>query len=238
MRRQPVTPTPTPRPPLGNVEAVIAGDHHTCARAAGGGLLCWGWNYNGQLGDGTTVDRTVPVGNGGLASEVSAVNAGWAHTCGITGSDRVAKCWGNNEFGQLGDGTTERRTTPVEVSGLAGGVRAIATGGYHTCAVTAAGGASCWGWNRYGQLGDGTMIGHITPTGVSGLTSGVAALAAGRVHSCALTTSGGVKCWGANMYGQLGDGTRTDRATPMDVVGLAHGVSAIAAGDSSTCALV
>ena len=138
---------------------------------------------------------------------------------------------GDNGFFQLGDGTTTGlRLTPVDVTGLASGVTAVAAGRYHTCALTTTGGVKCWGYNYYGELGDGTTTTRSTPVDVVGLASGVAALAAGDLHTCALTAAGGVKCWGWNSFGQLGDGTTTDRLTPMDVVGLANGVAALTVG--------
>ena len=126
-------------------------------------------------------------------------------------------CWGYNAFGQLGDGTTTQRTTPVAVSGLSSGVSAMAAGWYHTCAVTSGGGAKCWGANGTGQLGDGSTTYRLTPVAVSGLSSGVSAMAASETHTCAVTSGGGVACWGLNSYGQLGDGTTTNRLTPVVV---------------------
>ena len=218
------------------VVAIAAGGWHTCALTMGGGVKCWGWNYYGQLGDGTTTDRTTPVDVSGLGSGVVAIAAGNDHTCALTAGGGV-KCWGLNGSGQLGDGTTTNRNMPVDVSGLGSGVSAIAAGDRHTCALTAGGGVKCWGSNLYGQLGDGTTTSRNMPVDVSGFASGVVAIAAGGFHTCALTAGGGVKCWGGNWYGQLGDGTTRSRTTPMDVAELWSGVSATAAGESHTCAI-
>ena len=144
-------------------------------------------------------------------------------------------CWGLNEGGQLGNGGRSNRSTPVAVTGLTSGVTAVSAGYAHTCAVTDSAGAKCWGPNYSGSLGDGTTIERRTPVDVVGLTSGVFAIAAGAQHTCALTTSGGVECWGENWAGQLGDGTQTERHTPHDVPGLTTGVAAIAAAVDHTC---
>ena len=218
------------------VSAVAAGYFHTCALLISGGLKCWGKNLNGQLGDGTNVERHTPVDVSGLTSGVSGVEAGSIYTCALMITGGI-KCWGYNSHGNLGDGTTTQRITPVDVSGLTSGVSAISAGGIHTCALTTLGGVKCWGYNNAGQLGDGTTTQRLTPVDVSGLTSGVSAVSAGYYHTCALTTSGGAKCWGANGAGNLGDGTTTHRSTPVDVSGLTSGVSAISAGDNHTCAL-
>jgi hypothetical protein len=145
------------------------------------------------------------------------------------------KCWGDNFFVQLGDGTTTDRLTPVDVVGLSSGVVALAAGDTHTCAVTAAGGVKCWGNNNLGQLGDGTTVARSIPTDVVGLTSGVASVAAGGTHSCALTTAGALKCWGSNFLGQLGDGSTDDHHTPALII--ASGVSEVTTGEFYTCVL-
>jgi alpha-tubulin suppressor-like RCC1 family protein len=128
------------------------------------------------------------------------------------------KCWGSNGKGQLGDNSTSDRLTPVDVLGLANGVAAITAGQNHTCALSTAGGVKCWGFNSTGQLGNNSAADSIIPVDVSGLTSGVAAIAAGDYHSCALSTAGGVKCWGLNIFGQLGDGTPAYRSFPAPVL--------------------
>ena len=219
---------------LTSIMAVSAGGGHTCALTIGGGVKCWGRNTDGQLGNGSTTDSLTPVDVTGLSSGVAAVSAGLEHTCALTDAGGV-KCWGSNYYVQLGDGTGEDRNTPVDVSGLATGVSAITTNGDHTCALTNGGGLKCWGDNARGQLGDDSQIGRSQPVDVMGLTSGIAAVSAGRMHTCALTIGGAVKCWGRNFEQQLGDGTSADRLTPVDVPGAASGVAHVRAGGFHTC---
>jgi alpha-tubulin suppressor-like RCC1 family protein len=220
------------------VSAIATGQSHSCALTTTGGVKCWGLNTSGQIGDGTTTQRTTAVDVSGLTSGVSTIAIGGTHSCALTTSGGV-KCWGNNSIGQLGDGTTTQRTSPVDVTGLTSGFSAIATGNFHSCALTTTGGMKCWGNNGNGQIGDGTTTQRNTAVDVSGLSSGVSAIATGSNHSCVLTTAGGVKCWGANNDGQIGDGTTTNRTTALDVLGLASGVSSLATGIalSHSCAL-
>ena len=229
-----------------DVYAISSGGRHTCVLNIAGGVQCWGGNWAGQLGDGTQRERRIPVNVVGLSSGVQAIAVSggadhqW-HTCALTSAGGV-KCWGDNDHGQLGDGTQTDRRVPVDVVGLSSGVQAIAAGGRHTCALTNAGGVKCWGSNNRSQLGDGTRRDRRVPVDVKGLSSGVQAIVAGGRHTCALTSAGGVKCWGDNGLGQVGDGSRlipflTNRPWPVDVKGLSSGVQAIAAGRRHTCAL-
>ena len=228
------------------VSVIAAGAYHTCAVTDLGGVVCWGDNKVGELGDGTrdggtgyctpgtgvVVCSPTPVDVIGLSSGVVAIAAGASHTCALTIAGG-AKCWGDNEDGQLGDGTNTGPQScpqtsgssacsadPVDVIGLSSGVAAIAAGASHTCALTIAGGAKCWGDNDFGELGDGTTSQQLTPAAVIGLSSGVNAIAAGFGITYAFTSAGGVKCWGDNAEGQLGDGSTTERLTPVNVLGL------------------
>jgi len=218
----------------GNAQMAGAGGSHTCASTTAGAARCWAYNWFGQVGDGTDTDRDLPTPVLGLGSGVQAIATGMIHSCALAGGG--VKCWGANGFGQLGDGSDTQRLSPVQVSGLASGVQAIATGGEHTCALTSGGGVKCWGANDYGQLGNNTTTEQYAPVNVTGLASGVVAISAGRFHTCAVTSGGGAKCWGANENGELGDGSNTERHTPVDVSGLASGVASIAAGYGHTCA--
>ncbi len=223
---------------------VVAGEFHTCA-VSGGAVKCWGDNTYGQLGDGTTTDRATPVTVSGLSSGVVRIAAGANHTCAVMASG-PPKCWGDNQYGQLGDGTTTSRSVPTDVVGLSGQVvgltGGIAAGQYHTCVVLESTGVQCWGRNQFGQLGDGTTSSRSVPAGVCadhGCNSplyDVVIVAAGDTHTCFVTSARGAKCTGRNYAGQLGDGSTMDKDTPFDVVGLTSGVDTVAAGGDHTCA--
>jgi alpha-tubulin suppressor-like RCC1 family protein len=230
----------------GGVGAINVGYLHSCALVpsawsplTGGGVKCWGWNYYGQLGDGThAFSQDFPVSVVGYAtSGATALVLGESHTCILTTAGGV-KCWGHNLYGELGNNSMVFSSTlPVDVYGLSSGMVGITAGSFHTCALPSVGGAKCWGANGDGQLGDGTTISSTVPVDVHGLTGNLIAMAGGTFHTCALTATGGVKCWGLNSLGQLGDGTNENHHTPVDVVGLSSPVIAITAGNLHTCAL-
>jgi alpha-tubulin suppressor-like RCC1 family protein len=228
--------TPVPVSGLrGGVVGVAGGWGHTCAVTSAGAALCWGENWSGQLGDGTTDYKATPVPVMGLGSGVVAVAGGGFRSCALT-SGGAALCWGANAHGEVGDGTTTNRRTPVSVAGLDRGVVAIAAAVQHACAVTNFGTVLCWGWNEYGRLGDGTTTMRLAPVPVTGLSDAVGVTVGSLSHSCALMSSGTVQCWGSN-GGALADGTTTERLTPVAAIGLGSGLVGLAAGNFYTCAL-
>jgi alpha-tubulin suppressor-like RCC1 family protein/Tol biopolymer transport system component len=219
---------------LYDIASIEAGWVHVCAVTTGGGIQCWGGNTNGQLGDGTVQTQLSAVEVRGLADIVTRVSGGGRHTCALTSAGGV-QCWGDNNQGQLGDGTTTPRLAPVNVVGLGSGVAGISAGFEHTCAVTALGAVLCWGDNDGWQLGNGDTADRYVPTQVTGLGSGMAEVSAGRDHSCALTDAGGVKCWGRFGNGLNGDGQTQDRPTPVDVINLPAAVEQLAADENHSC---
>jgi alpha-tubulin suppressor-like RCC1 family protein len=171
----------------------------------------------------------------------TTITAGVAHTCALTGTGTVL-CWGSNEFGQLGNGSTTSFTSPVQVVGLTSSAISIAAGSDSTCALTATGTVWCWGDNSNGQLGNGTFTQSTVPVQVmdpvgNAPLGGVARIAAGQTHTCAVTSAGEALCWGDNSKGQLGNGTQIISSLPMPVSGLAMGVATITAGSDFTCAV-
>ena len=220
------------------VTQVVAGLNHSCALTTAGGVKCWGSNATGQLGDGTLVNRTSPVDVATLTSGVVAITAGDAHTCALLLNGGL-KCWGDNVRGQLGDSSFVSSATPVDVYGYTAGVAAVSAGATHNCAVTVSAGVVCWGGNSNGQLGHSGTTNSFRAYEAVYLNLGVIGIAAGGTHSCALTIAGGVKCWGGNGFGQLGDGTFVDYdnniGEAVNVVNLASGIKAITAGSGHTC---
>jgi len=228
------TPVSATLPAGVRVVSVAAGGRHTLALGADGALYAWGWNHDGQLGDGTTITRTARVSLAlPMGTRAVAIAAGGRHSLAL-GATGALYAWGANESGELGDGTTMERTRPISVT-LPPGVRfiALSAGLTHSLALGGDGRVYAWGDNGHGQLGDGSTVERTRPVAVTLPGGGRAtAVFAGDRFSLALGADGRLYAWGANADGELGDGAATDRATP-GAVRLPRGVrvSAAAAGD-------
>lgn len=215
------------------VLSISAGGGHTCAVLSDKTIKCWGWNYSGQLGDGTYENSLTPVKVKDIDNAV-VVSAGAHHTCSVL-SDGVVKCWGYNYSGQLGDGTNDDSNTPVIVKGLQKAI-VVSAGSRHSCAVLSDGYVKCWGENSNGKLGDGTYKNSNIPVTVSGISSAVS-VSAGGEHSCAVLSNGEVMCWGDNGSGQLGDGTNNDSPIPVKVRDINNAIG-VSAGGHHTCVVL
>ncbi len=208
--------------PMTGIVELVAGSNHTCARADDGTVRCWGFNLFGQLGDGTTSNRTEATGTSGLGAVITLA-AGPNHTCAMA-VNLLVRCWGLNFDGQLGNGATgSTSTAPVTVVGLSTPVVGLTGGVAHSCAVVPGTSAVCWGANSFGQLGDGTTgpaVGAVT--GPAGVGSVVRQVAAGDQHTCAVVWAefaSSASCWGLNGSGQLGrNSTATPGTTPAPVL--------------------
>ncbi|WP_369147528.1 hypothetical protein [Streptomyces sp. R44] len=244
---------------LTGITRVAAGYQHTLALRSDGFVTAWGYNGNGQIGDGTTTPRPGPVFVNDVYDAVS-VAAGIYHSVAALSTGSVT-AWGYGDA--LGDGTGGQAAAPAPVCAIGQtapctsyltGVRSVAAGAFHTLAARADGTAVAWGNNIYGQLGDGTVTNRRVPVqvcapgGCSGHLTGVSAVAGGvsGYHSLALRTDGSVRAWGFNAYGQLGDGTELERHTPFRVCAIGQtspclryleGVTSISAGDAHTIAV-
>jgi len=234
---------------LAVAKAIALGGFHTCALLGDGTLQCWGRNDYGQLGNVSAPATlvTAPTEVGGLTG-VAALSAGGYHNCALL-SDSSIWCWGRNDKGQLGNGTpVAQSTAPTKVVGIGPAVM-VSSGAYHTCALLVDETVWCWGWNEFGQLGNGTLLDSATPTQVLGGISSATVIASGGHHSCAVLADGTMRCWGGNDYGQLGNGTLIPSGSivgtnvggavpvPTQVTGIATAVTA-SAGFVHTCALL
>ncbi|MGH7696029.1 MAG: hypothetical protein ACRENH_13670 [Gemmatimonadaceae bacterium] len=229
---QPVVFAATAEWPPFRASRVVAGHDHTCALNLAGKAFCWGDNSLGELGDGSTVDRSVPVAVAG-GHVFTALEAGHSHSCGLTTSGELY-CWGYNALGQLGDGSLTNRNTPVRVTG-GHTFKSVVAGSAHTCAITDNDQAYCWGSGGWGQLGNGVLLISV-PIQVSG---GIAfrSLDAGDLHTCGISTNGATYCWGDGGAGRIGDGNTLSRLTPVAVAG-GHAFVSIGAGGAHSCGLV
>jgi alpha-tubulin suppressor-like RCC1 family protein len=211
---------------------IAVGYSHACARRANGMVSCWGSNDSGQIGDGTTVDRSNPVAVASLGTGVVEIAAGDLFSCARK-NDGTLWCWGSNTFGQLGDGTTFDSLVPIQVIALGGAVAEVSTGDTFACARKTDGTLWCWG---AGYLGDGTSNGSFAPLAVTALGSAVAEVSTGDAATCARKTDGSLWCWGDNTFGAIGDGTTTTRPVPTQVTSLGNTVVGVSLGDLFGCA--
>ncbi|MTH93580.1 MAG: RCC1 repeat-containing protein, partial [Actinobacteria bacterium] len=215
------------------ISSVTTGAQHGCASLSSGAMKCWGFNTNGQIGDGSVVQRATPVSV--FASGVTAISARENSTCAVVSG--AAQCWGANTWGQVGDGSTSARNVPTSVTSLTSGVTNIANGYEHACAVTSAAQVQCWGSQSDGAVGNAVPMFRDVPRAATGIASGATALSAGKEHTCAVV-SGAAQCWGNNAFGQLGNNSTIPRSSAVQVQGLTSGVTAIAAGEAHSCAVV
>jgi alpha-tubulin suppressor-like RCC1 family protein len=220
------------------VTAIAVGGSHSCALMTTGTVKCWGRGSDGQLGHGSSPSSvSAPVDVSGL-TDVTAISAGDNHSCAIT-STGAARCWGDNFYGQLGNGNTGTDSNvPVNVTDRTSGTATISAGAYYSCAVTSSGAAQCWGLNDSGQLGNAnTGTNSNVPVNVSGRSTGTATIDTGVTSTCAVTTTGAAQCWGRNNRGQLGNAnTGTNSNVPVNVSGRSTGTASIDVGWWTACA--
>lgn len=224
---------PTPVARIGEVTQISAGYFYVCALSVAGNVYCWGWDGQGELGNGESVnydgpelqpadlEHTIPEAVPGLKNVVQ-VAAGAGQACALL-PDGAIDCWGENASGQLGDGTQSGpetcyfdgnlacSTRPVAVSGISDATQ-VADGGETSCALLVGGAVDCWGLNRSGALGDGTTTNSDVPVAVSGITDATK-IAVGGEDACAVLADGGIDCWGLNEDGQLGSGVNSGPET-------------------------
>ena len=232
------TTTPVKVTNLGVVTGISLSIRHSCAAFANGTLKCWGDNHSGELGNQLSEIRRTPVNVAGLSQQVLAIDADGWQSCLLLAGGNV-RCWGENEQGQVGDGSTEDRYSPAATVALEGIATAISVGTAHSCALLENGDVQCWGANGSGQLGNGTTSYRSSPVTVAGLDDDATAIATGVKHSCALLQSQRIQCWGDNRYGQLGDGNRTATpSSPVTVEGLSAMPEQVAVGGTYSCAVL
>ncbi|MFI5298194.1 MAG: RCC1 domain-containing protein [Polyangiales bacterium] len=209
-----------------NAASIAAGGGSACLVTTGGAVACWGWGADGVLGNGSTTATYVPVavsaGGSYTGSNAASVALGAYHACLVTTSGAI-DCWGQNDWGQLGNGATTNTTTPVAVSTVAGtydgtNAQSLALGNLHSCARMKSGALACWGLNYHGQVGAGSSTTNYTaPTPVAqtgGYSGNALQVAAGSDFACAVMATGAAACWGWGLGGALGNGSTSDVTSP------------------------
>ena len=246
--------------PLANITQVSSGSDHSCALTSAGGVVCWGDGGNGRLGNDGTASKDHPVnvveadGSSTPLANITQISSGDAHTCAVTNAKGVV-CWGHGGNGKLGNDGTSDADAPVAVvdgdgsSNPLANITQVSSGAFHTCAVTNTGGVVCWGYGGRGQLGnDGTSdtdapVAVVNGNGSSTPLANITKISSGNSHTCALTSSNAVVCWGYGGNGRLGNGDTASRDHPVAVVDgegsstpLAD-ITQISSGSEHTCAL-
>jgi len=217
--------TPVSVSGISTATAIGAGRYHTCAILSGGTTKCWGNNTTdsgGALGINSWNDSYAPatvtgVGGSGSLAGVTAISGGGSHTCALISGGTV-DCWGDGTYGEIGANGGGYKITPVTVPGLSG-VAQVVTGKYFSCALIS-GQVTCWGSNGNHQFGNGSSSGGSTPVAAASGITNATVLSAGFFHACALESNGQVACWGMNAYGEIGDGTTVEAATPVTISGI------------------
>jgi len=219
-----------------NWSAIAAGGFHNLGLTDAGVIYAWGTGGNGQLGDGTTIDKSSPVTVVGGITNWSQISAGSTHSLGLTDAG-VLYAWGAGSDGRLGDGTIINRSSPVTIIGGITNWSAVSAGQYHSLGLTNTGILYAWGLGTSGRLGDGTAISKSSPVTVVGGITNWSAVNAGNIHSLGLTDAGVLYAWGAGGVGRLGDGTTIARSSPVTVVGGITNWSQISAGSTHSLGL-
>jgi alpha-tubulin suppressor-like RCC1 family protein len=221
----------------GNItlQSIVAGQSHVCGLTAAGAAYCWGAYPSGQLGNASGQDQTAPGRSAATLVLKSLAPGGHVHTCGLTTADGSAYCWGNNTFGQLGDGK-KSNAAQRDPQAVTGGQKftSLVLGFNHTCGLIADGSAYCWGSNLAGQLGDGTTDERLSPVRAAPALK-FASLTASASQTCGLTADGTAHCWGANGFGQLGNGNAGGQSTAATAVTGGVKFASLSAGEEFAC---
>jgi alpha-tubulin suppressor-like RCC1 family protein len=227
---------PAPETSSSDWRLVRAGDRTTCAIRTTGRLFCWGDDDRSQLGNGgANTPQPSPVAVAGGETTWTAVTVGHSHACGVRGG-RLA-CWGMDDQGQLGDNASiADQSVPTQVAGGGSNWRSVAASWFHTCAIRAPGRMFCWGSDGDGRLGNGPAGSRPTPGAVAGGHTDWTAVSTGYGHTCGIRQPGRLYCWGLNDFGQLGDGTETNRVVPKLVAGGITNWRSVTTGELHTCA--
>jgi len=216
-----------------SVAEVATGVTHSCLRQSNNIVWCWGYGLDGQLGNASMANSATPAQVSSLGTGAAELTAGGAHSCARK-QDHTLWCWGANDSGQFGTGGTPAMTaTAVQVSALGTGVAKISAGSFHMCAIRTDGFLLCWGFDNFGQVGDGMSTNRLTPFELTPLGNDVTDVSAGGSHTCARKADGTLWCWGANNAGQLGTSDTVTQRSPVRVL---NDVSLLSAGSDHTCA--